>query len=266
MNVDFQPRHVNVPLVFSKWYAISFTLNLIFGLGLLLAKRSRKLAFFPLLFSYFPLVLIIMAYIGPFLKENVPPSAWANGMDWKFLNDSVLFCLELFFIGLFFLIYRVKNPFAMHYRHAKELEFGRVIRFTEILFILVVFCLMLMVVLRMNLAPTRFFKLLMYLIPFSLLLGLKEELVFRWLLLRQGEKVLGSRLVVVVSGAVLWGLYHALFGEGIGVGVVSFAATAFVSLWWSFLAYRNNSIWASFFGHTMIEVYGFYLMYSPFLT
>jgi membrane protease YdiL (CAAX protease family) len=263
MNVSFQGRFLPVPYQATIWFFISLGLNLCFGIGLLIFPKSRPYALVPFVFTLFPAAFLIMTLLGEPLQKLIPPSAAAGGLDWKFIYDDVFFLAELVFMFLFLGLSRTGNPFSLKRNPALPLK--PLIRFLEGLFIVVVLFLMALLLYNSRFPPSRFLQLLKYQIPFAILLGLKEELLFRWVLPRLGERLMASRLTAVCFVAVLWALYHGLFGEGVGTGFGSAAAVCIASFWWSLLSYRYNSIWSAWLGHTVVELYGFYLMYIPFL-
>jgi membrane protease YdiL (CAAX protease family) len=264
MNLSFQPRFLPRVFVITPWVCLSLGINLLFGLALLLPPKTRPLAFIPFLFTLFPLSFIILAALGETLREFIPGTGTTRDLNWKFVYDCVFFFTELVFMVVFLFLSRTGNPFRIR-KQAPSPPGRRVILFLKLLFILVVLFLLVTLLVRAQFPLSRFIGLLRYQIPFALLLGLKEEIFFRWILIRTGERLLASRLVTVCYIALLWSSYHGFFGEGIGSGFWSALWVCVASFWWSFLSCRYNSLWAAWTGHTVVELYGFYLMYLPFL-
>jgi hypothetical protein len=264
MNLSFQPRFFPDTFVITPWVCLSLGINLLFGLVLLLPPKTRPLAFIPFLFTLFPLSFIILAVLGETIRGYVPGTGTAHNLNWKFVYDCVFFLTELVFMAVFLFLSRTGNPFRIK-KQASPLPGRRIMLFPELLFILVVLFLLINLLVRAEFPLDRFMGLLKYQIPFALLLGLKEEVFFRWILMRTGERLLASRLVTVCYIALLWSSYHGFFGEGIGGGFWPAFWVCVASLWWSLLSYRYNSLWSAWTGHTVVELYGFYLMYLPFL-
>jgi membrane protease YdiL (CAAX protease family) len=265
MNLEFRPRFATEPFVPALWTYLSLGGNFLFGLLLLIFPKTRFLAFIPLVFTLFPLAFLILCLSGEGLRNLIPGSEAAGGLDWKFLYDCLFFTAELAFIGLFWLLSRTGKPLALVKPPRRPLD--TFVKFWEFFFIIGVFSLLAILLYRSRerFPPGRLIALLKYQIPFALLLGLKEELLFRWALLRKMEELLGSRLLAVCALALVWSLYHGFFGEGIGAGFWPAFWVCVVSFWWSLLSYRYNTLWPAWTGHTALELYGFYLMYIPFM-
>jgi hypothetical protein len=263
MNISFQPRFMPVPFFLTPWIFVSLGANFCFGFVLLLSRKTRGLALIPFLFTLFPLTFIILVFSAENIRKIIPATSAGRGLDWKFVYDGLFFLVELFFIGFFFFLSRTGNPFPL--KKQPFLPMRKLIRFLEFLFIAVVLSLLVILCLRFRFPFRRFLRLIKYQLPFAVLLGLKEELLFRWVLLRLGERFLGSRLISVCFWALAWSVYHGFFGEGVGVGFWPAFWVCIVSFWWSLLSYRYRSLWTAWFGHVVIELYGFYLMYIPFL-
>jgi hypothetical protein len=261
MNIPFQPRFLPVPYTRSPWMLGSLALNAVFGLALLPSPKTRPLGIIPFMFTLFPLAFIAMTFLGELLRALIPGTESARGLDWKFAADCLFFLTELAFMFIFLGLSRTGNPFALK----PPLTVKKSIRFGETVFILGVLTLTVLLLRGESFPLGRFLRLLKYQIPFALLLGLKEELFFRWILVRTGERLLGSRIISIAFMALLWGGYHFFFGEGVGTGFWPAFWVVVVSFWWSLLSYHYNSIWSAWLGHTAVELYGFYLMYSPFL-
>jgi membrane protease YdiL (CAAX protease family) len=269
MNLSFQNRHSPEPFALTPWVIVSFSSCLVFGLALMIRKETRIYALAPFLFALFPLAYLVMALWGGTLQGRIPGSAAANGLDWKFIYDCVWISVELALIFVFLWISRTGNPFSLSglsLKNISGLPMKKLIWFWEGLFILVVFSLLVIILRQWRFPLNRFFPLLKYQIPFAILMGLKEELFFRWILVRIGERYLKSRFVSVCISALIWSGYHGFFGsECVGIGLWPTFWVGVVSFWWSLLSYRYNSIWPAWIGHAMIEFYGFYLMYISFL-
>lgn len=262
MNANFQPRFSLEPYRPTSWMIVSLVSSVSFGLALSAIPRTRSFALVPFFFSIFPAAFLIDAALAPAIRAAVPPSAAAGGADWKFVSDLVFFSAELL-LGLPFLrLAGVGNPFAaMRPRSRRPL--GPAVGLVEFLFAGTVLVLLVLFLLAHRFPPGRFLSLLGYQILFAALLGLKEELFFRWILVRVAERALASRGAAILWTALLWSVYHGLFGEGIGSGFVSAFWVFVVSLWWSFLSYWRGNIRGAWFGHFLVELYGFYLMYYP---
>ncbi|MDR1929804.1 MAG: CPBP family intramembrane metalloprotease [Treponema sp.] len=269
MNLSFRNRHSPAPFALTLWVILSLSSCLFFGLALMIRREIRFCALIPFSFALFPLAYLVIALWGGTLRERIPGSAAANGLDWKFIYDCVWISIELVLTFVFLRISRTGNPFALPRPGAKRrpgLPMKKLIRFWELLFIVVVLFLLVIILRQRRFPADRFFPLLKYQIPFAVLMSLKEELFFRWILLRLGERYLKSRFVSVCIAALIWSGYHGFFGgEGIGTGLWPAFWVCVVSFWWSLLSYRYNSIWPAWIGHTAIEFYGFYLMYLSFL-
>jgi hypothetical protein len=264
MNFSFQPRFLPVPFRPDRWVFVSLGANLLFGAALFVFPRTRTLAFVPCFFVLFPAAFLVTALLGEPLRTLIGGSAAAGYMDWKFLYDCLFFGVELLFAGLLLWVSRTGNPLPLA-RGKAALPLVYFVRFWEALFIAVVAALLVILLLRTRFPPGRFLALLRYQVPFALLLGLKEELLFRWVLLRTGERLLRHRLLALCFTALLWSTYHGFFGEGVGAGFWPAFWVCVVSFWWSLVSYRYNSLWVAWLGHTVVELYGFYLMYIPFL-
>jgi membrane protease YdiL (CAAX protease family) len=269
MNLSFQYRHSPAPFVLTPWIVVSFSSCVFLGLVLMIRKKTRPYALIPFFFSLFPLAYLVMALWGGALREIVPGSAAANGLDWKFIYDCVWIFIELALTSVFLGISRTGNPFSLSGLRPKivsGLPMKKFIWFWEGLFIFVVFTLLVIILWKARFPLNRFFLLLKYQIPFALLMGLKEELFFRWILVRLGERYLKSRFVSICIAALIWSGYHGFFGsECVGTGFLPAFWVCVVSFWWSLLSYRYNSILPAWMGHAVIEFYGFYLMYISFL-
>ena len=259
----------------NRWVYLSFFGNAAFALLLSLFKKKRAAAVIPLSFSAFPLAFGIMALCfkeGLPLKNSVHSSAEANGLDWKFLYDIIWVSIELLLCALCMKMAKCKNPFPLPLRQLKNTRAasappaGSLIWFLIFLFIGGVGILCARMLLERHFPAARFFSLLRYQIPFAVLMGVKEELFFRWHLLHLAGRALQNRLAAALVIALVWGVYHGLFAiENIGVGFFAFFWCAFVSLWWSLLVYRNHSLYATSATHIAVEFYGFYLMYMKYL-
>jgi hypothetical protein len=264
MNRPFQPRFLPVPFQPNPWVFVSLGANLLLGTLLALFPKTRSLAPVPFFFALFPAAFLITAFAGASFPSRIPPSAFAHGLDWKFYYDCLFFTVEIIFALFFLKLLRLGAPLSLR-RPAPGLPMAAFVRFWELLFLAVTGGLLVQLLLQARFPPDRFVKLLRYQLPFALLLGLKEELLFRWILPRLGEGLLRHRFTAVCFCALLWGLYHGLFGEGTGTGFGPAFWVCVVSFWWSLVSYRYNSIWVALGGHIGVELYGFYLMYLPFL-
>jgi membrane protease YdiL (CAAX protease family) len=264
MNRSFQPRFLPVPYRPDRWLFVSLGANLVLGTALFLFPRTRPLALVPYFFTLFPAAFLTMTLLGEPVKALITGTGAANYLDWKFVYDCLFFGVEILLALLMLKLSRTGNPLGPPPQKT-ALPLVYFVRFWELLFIAAVAALLFLLLLRTGFPPGRFVKLLRYQIPFALLLGFKEELLFRWILLRLGERLLRHRFAAVCFAALLWSLYHGLYGEGVGSGFWSAFWVCVVSFWWSLVSYRYNSIRVALGGHFVIELYGFYLMYIPFL-
>lgn len=267
MNVGFQPRFLLEPYRATPWLWLSVSANLLFGFGLLVARKTRPFALIPFLFALFPAAFLLQSAVMPFIKGAIRPTEAAKGADWKFVADLVFMFWELAFALIILFVSRVGNPLSLkrdpvpRRRPMRPFVVG-----LEIAFLIVVWGLQMEVLMRYKFPVDRYVSLFGIQFVFSLLLGFKEELIFRWLIVRIGERILGSRWTAVIINALLWSSYHYFFGEAVGTGLWPSFWVFVVSIWWALLSYRRNSLWSATAGHFVIEMFGFYVMYLPLIT
>ena len=266
MNVGFQPRFLLETYRITPWMWLSLACNLAFGLCLLIAPKTRAYAIVPFLFALFPAAFMIDASVMPYIRDSVKPTAAAKGADWKFVADIVFISCELAFALVILFASRVGNPFSLkRHPHKGPRPMVRFVVGLETLFIIVVIGLQIDVLMKYRFPIDRYLSIFGIQVVFSLLLGFKEELIFRWLIVRIGERVMASRWAAVWFSALLWSSYHYLFGEAVGTGLWAAFWVWVVSMWWSLLSYRRNSLWSALAGHFVIEMFGFYVMYLPLI-
>ncbi|GHT49625.1 hypothetical protein FACS1894102_4510 [Spirochaetia bacterium] len=269
MNGSFNLRHSPQSFPVTTSVIASVVLCVLFSGILYVTKRYRSFFIVPLAFVVFPVAYLLIANWGESLKTIVPATTAAGGLDWKFVYDIFWIITELALMVPIFILCRLKNPLPLKRKQKTQsaLPCAKAVIFIDIFFIVGVLALMVHILVQANFPLKRFVSLLKYQIPFGILMGFKEEFFFRWILVRLIERLLKSRIAAVCISVFVWGMYHALFGgESVGVGFFAGFLTCVCSFWWTFTTYRNNSLWASFAGHTVIEWYGFYLMYIHYMT
>ncbi|MFA6505282.1 MAG: CPBP family intramembrane glutamic endopeptidase [Treponemataceae bacterium] len=267
MNVGFQPRFLLETYRATPWMWFSVSTNLLFGVCLLVARKTRPYALVPFMFALFPAAFLIDSTVMPYIRDMIKPTAAAKGADWKFVADLVFISLELVFALLILSVARVGNPFSLKKSpHLGPRPMVPYVVGLEVAFLVVVWGLQMDVLYKFRFPIDRYFSLFGIQVVFSILLGLKEELIFRWLIVRIGERMLGSRWTAVLINATLWSSYHYFFGEAVGTGLWASFWVFVVSVWWALLSYRRNSIWAAFAAHFVIEMFGFYVMYLPLIS
>lgn len=107
-------------------------------------------------------------------------------------------------------------------------------------------------------------KILPFQLLFGLLLGFKEEIIFRWIGLKGAEHAGHSRTAGALIMALAWGLYHAFFAEGMGPnGPWTFWWAFFVSCYFSYMVYELKNVWVPSILHVLIELFAFWIIYGP---
>lgn len=258
------------PLAVTPWHLLALGLEAALALTIVVLRLDRKLLFFPLFFSLYPLTYILMERIDVLILGTD-----YRDLRHKFLSDTLFFIFEtVCFLPLYAMVPR-KNPFIVHGTPA-----GEGAGFTQIgsdtvrrRIVLVLFALHLPVLGYLTLRradllgiPTDvLWSLFGFQFLFAVFLGLKEELGFRWLLMQGLERNTGSVAAALVLQAVPWALYHMFFGEGTGTGLPGAAMTFFGALWFAWLVYEFRTVWFALISHTAVEFYGFYLMYGQII-
>lgn len=258
------------PLSVTPRHLLALGLEAAIVLVIIVLRLDRKLVFFPIFFSLYPLSYILMERIDVLLLGTD-----YSGLRHKFLSDTLFFMFEtVCFLPLYAMIPR-KNPFIVHRALPdrgtgfSQMGSGPVRR----RIVLVLFALHLPVLGYLTLRradllgiPTDvLWSLFGFQFLFAVFLGLKEELGFRWLLMQGLERSTGSALAALVLQAVPWALYHMFFGEGTGIGLPGAAMTFFGALWFAWLVYEFRTVWFALISHTAVEFYGFYLMYGQII-
>jgi membrane protease YdiL (CAAX protease family) len=253
------------PLSVTPWHLLALGLEAAVSLAIVALRLDRKLLFFPVFFSLYPLSYLLMERIDILIL----------GTDYgvlrhKITSDTLFFILEIVcFLPLYAMVPR-KNPFVVHGVPAdRGAALTGSVRLRRRI-VLVLFAMHLPVLGYLTLRRANLFgipadlqwSLLGTQFLFAVFLGLKEELGFRWLLMQGLERSTGSAIAALVLQAVPWALYHLFFGEGTGTGLPATAITFIGALWFGWLVYEFKTVWLAMVSHTAVEFLGFYLMYG----
>jgi membrane protease YdiL (CAAX protease family) len=267
-NVGAPLRYSLAPLHLSWWHIGSICFNILLAVYLLFSKQ-KKLLFFPLFYAVQPLAyaimyLVVTYVIGTkYLPDNIPL---------KFITDIFFFILEIVMFTAFLFVQKEKNPYTgkpdnkdrditlipiKNRKVRRNLVIaGYVLQMGVVLYMAVV------TPIQMKVGGSTFLGLLGIQLVFSLLLGLKEELIFRWVYLKGMEKLFGNIWIATLIQAAAWALYHYFFGEGIPDKVIYGVVTFIGAVWFSVLVYEFKNIILATLSHALIEVFAFYLMYD----
>jgi membrane protease YdiL (CAAX protease family) len=268
-NIHAPLRYTMEPLKVTEWHFFSAGINALILLVLVFLKR-KELFFIPIFYAIQPLAYIIMSFISPQILGNHP-----NQMTWKFVNDILFFILEIVLFLPLLLMLRTGD--RMPFKALRKKEPGKnkevilpmwkkgrkwTVSFLYAATVLVLCFLTVYSPIQQEIRLDLIVQLLGFQIVFALFLGIKEELIFRWIFLKGNEKIFQSRLAALFLQAVPWALYHAFFGEGTGTGLIGGGLTLFGALCFGFLVYETESLLLPLILHILIEAFGFYLMYG----
>lgn len=273
MNIPFYMRFELKPFTVTPAMVYSLVINFIFAIVLLVCKQKKN-AFFPFFFALFPLAYIFVAFTATYFFGS---DYTGMNITKKFMYDIYFFVCEI--ACMLILALCTKQSFRFFTGNHANIEkqylitdtrfFTKKVRYAingwSVFFASAVSLLTVWIIYKNNISVHLFLRLLVFQIPFAVLLAFKEELIFRWLLVHNLIDTTKSQLISLFIVALFWGVYHALFGEAVGTGLLSGIACFVISLWWGFVTIRSGNIRNAFIGHFFIEMYGFYLMYGPYL-
>jgi membrane protease YdiL (CAAX protease family) len=303
-SIGAPPRFTWDPLKLSIWQIVSASLNLLLAAFLIMIKK-RKIAFIPLFFSVQPVAYIAMYWIAvkligidysdmnrkfftDILFFILEMAMFAPFFFW--IDDKNPFRVKgLFYDGkvneqekleldwsipLFILFnkYKRNSLFGKKQKPQTEQEKKKWYHFRRSLIwfffwlhtaVTLYVAIILPFVHRIPLHV--FLRLIGVQMVFAVLLGLKEEIFFRWILLKGLEKIFKSRILILLLQALPWGIYHAFFGEGTGRGPIGFGFTFIGAMWYGYLVLEFDSIWLAFFCHLIVEIAGFYNLYGALI-
>lgn len=269
-NIHAPLRYSLAPLQLSWWHIGSICFNVLLA-ALLIAFKKNRLVIFPAFYMVQPLAyaimyLVITHIIGTnYLPDNIPL---------KFITDILFFLLEIVMFSVFLFFQNVKAPNPFQFKADPKTRDITLVpipnrRLRRNLVILgyvlqmgVVLAMCIIAPINLKVSWNSFINLLGIQIVFSLLLGLKEELIFRWVFLKGMEKLFGNIWVATLIQAAAWALYHFFFGEGIDNKIIYGIVTFIGAVWFSVLVYEFKNILLATLSHALIEVFAFYLMYA----
>lgn len=266
-NIHAPKRYSLAPLVFSEWHMLSIAINLCL-LGLLLFFKQKKFIFFPIFYMVQPIAYGLMYLI----THQLLGTNYQSDYILKFWTDILFFILEILLFLPFLIFQKEKNPFRLRQRR-EEWNISMVPIPSHRLrrnLVYIGYAAQMGVVLWMTIGMHiglkvglyTFFNLLGIQMIFSLLLGLKEEFIFRWVYLKNLEKIFGNIWIAAVLQTIPWATYHVFFGEGIDNGLAYGLVTIIGSMWFSVLVYEFKSIILATLSHALMEVFAFYMMYA----
>ena len=272
-NINCPLRFTLEPLSFTNWHVGGLIGQILLAVVLLSIKSWRKFVFYPALFGIYTAFYMIMSVVLPcFVSTD-----YESDFTLKIINDLVYFTLEtcaflpllLFLKDKNFLNIRLfrKNgcsdssiPYNSQPKAAKYF-----MNISSAVFIVGVFIIAFVYPFRMGITADVFKKLLVFQLIFGLIIGIKDEIVFRWLLQGKLFSDTGSILAAILTQAVIWMVYHFFFGEGTGTGYFAAFMTLVAAAWWGYATFMYKNLWIPFIGHIGVELFGFYLMYGVFI-
>ncbi len=269
--IDTPPKHALSPYLITNWRIASIIAQIVLGLVLVFFFKRKQLLFIPLFF-----LMETLSYTGMYFVSNLIIGIDFSNIAVKLVTDIVFSCFMMLLFMPFLTFIHASNPFRVYVEKRDVLFMPRtekfmrvrkiIIRILIILYFSIAALVAVLYMLSLKMPWSTFFYILPYQVLFGITLSLKEELLFRWILLHGFEKITNSRMISMLLQAFIWGLYHAFFGEGTGTGfgggLISFLAAA----WFGFFAYEYRNLWKAIFGHFLLEMTGFLMLYGKFLS
>ncbi len=272
-NINCPLRFTTEPMQFTNWHIIGLTAQIVSAAILFSVRKWRKFIFYPLLFGIYSAFYILMSVLLPiFINTD-----FASDFTLKIIHDLIYFTAETAVFLPMLLFLKNKNFLNIRLFHKnsssdlsipyntqpKSVKYF--MNISSALFIAGVFIIGFTYPFRIGITTEVFKQMLLFQLIFGLVIGIKDEIVFRWLLQQKLFSDTGSIIITILVQSIIWMSYHFFFGEGTGTGYFAAFMTLIAAAWWGYAAYIYKNLWLPFIGHIGIELFGFYLMYSPFI-